>query len=84
MRAFVVHLFMDAAVVGPAWALMEQGRSSEDPAVQEVQGGLGACTYTMAHPATGRLVPACAQRSVLDPGENARLRTLLPLTVKQR
>lgn len=84
MRTFVVHRFMDAAVVGPAWALMEQGRTSEDPAVQEAQERLGACMYTMAHPETGRLVPACTQHSVLDPGENARLRKLLPLTVKQR
>ncbi len=34
----------------------------------------------MAHPETGELVPACVQHSVLDPGENAALRRLLPLT----
>jgi hypothetical protein len=33
----------------------------------------------MAHPDDGRLVPACAQHSVLDPDENLRLAELLPL-----
>jgi hypothetical protein len=33
----------------------------------------------MAHPENGTLVPACVQHSVLDPAENAQLRTLLPI-----
>ena len=76
---FVVHAFMDAAQVAPAWELLEQGRTSEDPVVRATQDRLRACVYTMAHPATGRLVPACAQHAVLDPVENAALRRLLPL-----
>ncbi len=79
---FEVHQFMDAADVAPAWALMQEGTVAEDPAVRATQERLAACTYSMAHPETGQLVPACAQHSVLDPGENNSLRTLLPLTVK--
>ena len=76
---FVVHAFMDAADVAPAWELMQQGRTSPDPRTAATQERLRACTYTMAHPDTGQLVPACAQHAVLDPGENAALRRLLPL-----
>ncbi|WP_051427166.1 hypothetical protein [Arthrobacter sp. H20] len=82
VRTFVVHNFMDSDVVAPAWALMEQGKVSDDPPVREAQERLGACMYTMSHPQTGQLVPACTQHSVLDPAENRELRTLLPLRVK--
>lgn len=78
---FVVHRFMDAEDVGPAWAMMQEGTVARDPAVRATQERLAACTYSMAHPETGELVPACAQHAVLDPGENAALRRLLPLTV---
>ncbi len=78
---FEVHSFMDAAQVAPAWELMQRGVSAEDPELRATQERLAACSYTMAHPETGRLIPACVQHSVLDPGENEQLRTLLPLTV---
>ncbi|MDQ3306936.1 MAG: radical SAM domain-containing protein [Actinomycetota bacterium] len=78
---YVVHSFMDAADVAPAWRLMQAGRVASDPTVRATQERLSACTYAMAHPETGELVPACVQHSVLDPGENERLRRLLPLTV---
>ncbi|WP_072690379.1 radical SAM domain-containing protein [Rhodococcus marinonascens] len=78
---FVVHRFMDAADVAPAWAMMQAGTPADDPAIRATQERLAACTYTMAHPETGKLVPACAQHSVLDPDENASLRKLLPLSV---
>ncbi len=78
-KTFVVHNFMDAADVAPAWALMEQGRTSEDPAITATQERLGACMYAMSHPETGRLVPACVQHSSLDAAENAGLRKLLPI-----
>lgn len=81
LMTFEVHSFMDAAQVGPAWELMRQGVRAEDPQLRATQERLAACTYSMAHPETGELVPACAQHSVLDPGENAQLRRLLPLTV---
>lgn len=77
---FEVHSFMDAADVAPAWAETVAGRTSTDPGVRATQERLAACTYSMAHPETGELVPACVQHSVLDPGENEALRRLLPLT----
>ncbi|MDQ0278832.1 hypothetical protein QO003_003135 [Arthrobacter silviterrae] len=80
-RTFVVHNFMDAADVAPAWALMKQGVASDDPKIKETQERLGACMYTMSHPETGELVPACVQHSVLDPGENVGLRKMLPIRV---
>ena len=78
---FVMHQFMDAKVVRPAWEHLQQGTTSDDPAVREAQERLQACSYAMAHPEDGTLVPACAQHSVLDPQENARLAELLPLEV---
>lgn len=78
---YVVHNFMDAADVAPAWRLMQEDRVAEDPGVRATQERLSACTYAMAHPETGELVPACVQHSVLDPDENQELRRLLPLTV---
>lgn len=78
-KTFIVHNFMDAAVVKPAWELMEKGIVSDDPKLRETQERLGACMYTMSHPETGRLLPACVQHSVLDPDENIGLRKLLPI-----
>lgn len=79
---YVVHNFMEAAEVAPAWRLMQDDRVASDPAVLATQERLSACTYAMAHPETGELVPACVQHSVLDPGENEQLRWLLPLTCR--
>lgn len=76
---FVMHRFMHAADVAPAWELLERGQTSDDPRIAETQERLQACVYTMAHPDTGRLVPACVQHSVLDPAENRALSGLLPL-----
>lgn len=76
---FVMHTFMDAADVTPAWALLQVGVMSEDPAIRATQERLQACVYTMAHPESDMLVPACAQHSVLDPEENTELRRLLPI-----
>ncbi len=77
--SFVMHQFMDAADVAPAWALMQRGETSTDPHLLSVQERLGACHYAMAHPENGTLVPACVQHAVLDPVENEALRALLPL-----
>ena len=74
-----MHSFMDAADVGPAWELTRRGETSDDPRVRATQERLAACAYTMAHPETGELVPACVQHAVLDPQENVVLRRLLPL-----
>ena len=81
---FVMHQFMDAADVAPAWELMQQGISSDEPRLRETQERLAACHYAMGHPEDGTLVPACVQHGVLDPAENARLRTLLPLVEVRR
>jgi len=78
-KTFVVHNFMDAADVGPAWALMERGETSDDPKIRESQERLGACMYAMSHPETGKLIPACVQHSSLDAAENAGLRKMLPV-----
>jgi len=76
---FVVHAFMDAAVVAPAWAAMERGEVADDPDVRAAQERLAACSYAMAHPDSGRTVPACVQHSVLDAQENRELLQLLPM-----
>ncbi len=76
---FVMHRFMHATDVQPAWELLQRGVMSEDPRILETQERLLACSYAMAHPESGVLVPACVQHGVLDPGENAELATLLPL-----
>jgi hypothetical protein len=77
---FVMHSFMDAADVAPAWEAIQNGVDSNEPRIAETQQRLRACSYAMAHPDTGELVPACVQHSVLDPVENIALRRLLPLT----
>jgi hypothetical protein len=77
--AFVMHSFMDAADVRPAWEALQRGQTSSDPRVRAAQERLSACFYAMAHPETGELVPACVQHGVLDPAENVALRRLLPL-----
>jgi hypothetical protein len=81
LMTFEVHSFMDAEHVGPAWDMMRRGVVADDPQLRATQERLAACTYSMSHPETGELVPACAQHSVLDIGENAELRRLLPPTV---
>ena len=76
---FVMHQFMDADVVAPAWEMMQRGEQATEPRLRETQERLAACHYAMAHPEDGTLVPACVQHAVLDPAENAALRTLLPI-----
>ncbi len=76
---FVMHQFMDATDVAPAWELMQRGETSGDPRIRQTQERLAACHYAMAHPENGSLVPACVQHGVLDPQENAELRRLLPI-----
>jgi hypothetical protein len=76
---YVMHQFMDAVDVKPAWELMRRGETSDDPRVRATQERLAACHYAMAHPEDGTLVPACVQHCVLDPQENRDLRVLLPL-----
>lgn len=77
--SFVMHQFMDAEDVDPAWEMMKRGETSPDPHLRSVQERLAACHYAMAHPEDGTLVPACVQHAVLDPVENEQLRKLLPV-----
>ena len=77
---YVMHAFMDAREVKPAWELLQAGELSDDPQIRATQERLQACSYAMAHPESGTLVPACAQHAVLDPLENLRLQELLALT----
>lgn len=76
---FVMHRFMHAEDVRPAWELIKRGEVSDNPQIRETQERLQACFYAMAHPETGELVPACVQHAVLDPDENKALSGLLPL-----
>ncbi len=77
--SFVVHQFMDAEDVTPAWEMMQRGEQATEPRLVATQQRLAACHYAMAHPETGKIVPACVQHSVLDPIENIELRRLLPI-----
>jgi len=81
---YVMHAFMDARDVTPAWELLQRGETSDDPRIRATQERLQACSYAMAHPDSGTLVPACAQHAVLDPIENRRLQELLPLAPRPR
>lgn len=81
---FVMHSFMDAHVVRPAWELLRRGELSDDPGIRATQERLQACAYAMAHPDSDELVPACVQHSLLDPLENVALRKLLPLVTRER
>ena len=76
---FVMHYFMDADGRRPGLAADATGGAAATRGPRETQERLAACHYAMAHPETGTLVPACVQHGVLDPGENAALRTLLPI-----
>lgn len=77
---YVMHSFMDAEDVRPAWEAMQRGETtSDDPRVRETMERLQACSYAMSHPESGTLVPACAQHGVLDPAENLRLQVELPM-----
>lgn len=69
----VVHAFMDAGEVAPAWDAIRRGEVAREPRVRAAQERLAACSYSMAHPETGELVPACVQHAVLDPRQNTRL-----------
>jgi hypothetical protein len=76
---FVMHSFMDASDVKPAWEALRRGQLSEEPRIRAAQERLQACSYAMSHPESDELVPACVQHSVLDPRENLKLQELLPL-----
>ena len=80
---FVMHQFIDAADTAAGWEHMKNGTRATEPRILEAQERLEACAYTMGHPATDELVPACVQHGVLDPTENRELATLLPLPTRR-
>ena len=82
--AFVMHSFIDARDVAPAWELLQRGETSEDPRIRAAQERLSACAYGMAHPELDEIVPACVQHSVLDARQNATLAQILPLHARAR
>jgi hypothetical protein len=75
---FVMHRFIDAADTAAAWAHLEAGTAPTAPQLIEAAQRLQACAYSMPHPETRRMIPACVQHAVLDPGENTQLVELLP------
>ncbi|HWB72828.1 MAG TPA: hypothetical protein VG452_11475 [Egibacteraceae bacterium] len=74
---YVMHSFMDARDVAPAWDLLQRGVVASDPRLRATQERLRACAYGMAHPELDLVVPACVQHSVLDEQENDALAPLL-------
>ena len=76
---FVMHQFIDAADTAAGWEHIQNGTRATDDRILEAQERLEACAYTMGHPDTDQLIPACVQHGILDPLENRELATLLPL-----
>ncbi|MEP1125138.1 MAG: radical SAM domain-containing protein [Ilumatobacter sp.] len=81
---YVMHNFMDARVVAPAWELNKVGEVSDDVEIRAAQERLAACAYTMGHPESNELIPACVQHSILDPNENRELVSLLPMPTRRK
>lgn len=81
---FVMHQFIDAADTAAGWEHIQAGTRATDERVLEAQERLEACAYTMGHPDSDELIPACVQHGILDPTENRELATLLPLPQRRR
>ena len=81
---FVMHQFIDAADTAAGWKHIQDGTRATDERILEAQERLEACAYTMGHPDTDQLIPACVQHGILDPIENRELVTLLPLPKPRR
>ena len=80
---FVMHQFIDAADTAAGWDHIRAGTRATEARVLEAQERLEACAYSMGHPETDQLVPACVQHGVLDPEENRQLAQLLPLPTRR-
>ena len=60
---FVMHSFIDADDVAPAWEQLQRGETSDVPRIRAAEERLQACAYSMGHPETGAVVPrACSTR----------------------
>ncbi len=80
---FVMHQFIDADDTAAGWEHIKAGTRATEPNILEAQERLEACAYSMGHPDTDELVPACVQHGVLDPHENLELAQLLPLPTRR-
>ena len=80
----VMHSFIHADDVRPAWEALRRGEVATDPRVRATQERLQACSYAMAHPDIDLLVPACVQHAVFDSAENLRLQAVLPIPAGPR
>ncbi len=76
---YVMHSFMDARDVMPAWDMLQRGVVADDPSLRATQERLQACAYGMGHPDMDLVVPACVQHSVLDEQENSALKETLSI-----
>ncbi len=76
---YVMHQFIDAADTADGWQHILAGTRATEPRILEAQERLEACAYSMGHPETDQLVPACVQHGVLDAEENRQLVELLPI-----
>ena len=82
---YVMHAFMDARDVRPAWEAPAPRRAA--PTTRASARPRSACRRAPTRwptRRTARSCPACAQHAVLDPAENLRLRELLPLRAARR
>ncbi len=73
---FVMHNFMDAETVSEAMHWNEKQAWSPAPKIRAAQERLKACIYSMAHPESKQLVPACVQHGLLDFEINEKLRRI--------
>ena len=80
---FVMHNVMAADDVKQAEELSARNRIATDPHLRAVQERLAACSYKMAHPDSGRLVPACVQHAIFDEVINRRSIAELNIRKKQ-
>jgi hypothetical protein len=81
---FVMHQFIDAADTAAGWEHIKAGTRATEPPILQAQERLEACAYSMGHPDTDELVPACVQHGCLDARENRELAELLPLPTRRK
>ena len=78
---FRYALFRAHASLTPAQLVIKTGMKTVVVPVAAMER-LQACSYSFAQPDSRQLVPGCVQHGVLDPGINAQLSSLLPLSSK--
>jgi len=81
---FVMHQFMDAADVEPAWAMMQRGETADDPRLRETQNASPRATTRWDTRRPGPWSRRACSTACSDPAENATLRRLLPIDEVRR